>query len=142
MLGLVRFVMDDEDVSYVSKPEIPLPQQQEALSNSKVPYEADETKYSDIEGWKLLFSVKTCSCWSLVLALVFTSLTVFMNGWFFERILSWLLASAALQPGITYLRSRIPVVCASLVLGVLYVVKFERYTSHKNSISKVSKGCV
>ena len=34
-----------------------MPQQQEALSNSKVPYEADETKYSDIEGWKLLFSV-------------------------------------------------------------------------------------
>ena len=34
--------MDDEDVSYVSKLEVPLPQQQEALSNSKVPYEADE----------------------------------------------------------------------------------------------------
>ena len=127
--GTGSFVMDDEDVSYVSKLEVPLPQQQEALSNSKVPYEADETKYSDIEGWKLLFSVLKPARWSLVLALVFTSLTVFMNVGLLS-VSSWLLASAALQPGITYLSLAIVGV---RFFGISRAVcrYFERYTSHK-----------
>ena len=127
--GTGSFVMDDKDVSYVSKLEVPLPQQQEALSNSKVPYEADETKYSDIEGWKLLFSVLKPARWSLVLALVFTSLTVFMNVGLLS-VSSWLLASAALQPGITYLSLAIVGV---RFFGISRAVcrYFERYTSHK-----------
>ena len=127
--GTGSFVMSDEDVSYVSKLEVPLPQQQEALSNSKVPYEADKTKYSDIEGWKLLFSVLKPARWSLVLALVFTSLTVFMNVGLLS-VSSWLLASAALQPGITYLSLAIVGV---RFFGISRAVcrYFERYTSHK-----------
>ena len=126
--GTGSFVMDDEDVSYVSKLEVPLPQQ-EALSNSKVPYEADETKYSDIEGWKLLFSVLKPARWSLVLALFFTFLTVFMNVGLLS-VSSWLLASAALQPGITYLSLAIVGV---RFFGISRAVcrYFERYTSHK-----------
>lgn len=126
--GTGSFVMDDEDVSYVSKIEVPL-QQQEALINSKVPYEADEPKYSDIDGWKLLFSVLKPARWSLVLALVFTSLTVFMNVGLLS-VSSWLLASAALQPGITYLSLAIVGV---RFFGISRAVcrYFERYTSHK-----------
>ena len=126
--GTGSFVMDDEGVPNVSHLEIPL-QQQEELSNGKLPNESDETKYSDIEGWKLLFSVLKPARWSLVLALVFTSLTVFMNVGLLS-VSSWLLASAALQPGITYLSLAIVGV---RFFGISRAVcrYFERYTSHK-----------
>ncbi|MDU7911356.1 MAG: ATP-binding cassette domain-containing protein [Veillonella parvula] len=50
-----------------------------------------------IQGWKLLFSVLSPAKWSLVLSLLFTFLTVFMNVGLLT-VSSWLLASAALQP--------------------------------------------
>ena len=126
--GTGSFVMDDEGVPNVSHLEIPL-QQQEELSNGKVPNESDEPKYSDIEGWKLLFSVLKPARWSLVLALFFTFLTVFMNVGLLS-VSSWLLASAALQPGITYLSLAIVGV---RFFGISRAVcrYFERYTSHK-----------
>ena len=55
-----------------------------------------------LQGWKLLFAVLSPAKWSLVLALLFTFLTVFMNVGLLT-VSSWLLASAALQPGLTYL---------------------------------------
>ena len=55
-----------------------------------------------LQGWKLLFAVLSPAKWSLVLALIFTFLTVFMNVGLLT-VSSWLLASAALQPGLTYL---------------------------------------
>ena len=126
--GTGSFVMDDEGVPNVSHLEIPL-QQQEELSNGKLPNESDEPKYSDIEGWKLLFSVLKPARWSLVLALFFTFLTVFMNVGLLS-VSSWLLASAALQPGITYLSLAIVGV---RFFGISRAVcrYFERYTSHK-----------
>ena len=48
---------------------------------------------------------------------------------------SWLLASAALQPSLTYLGLAI-VGFVSLVLVVRYVVIFERYTSHRMAFLK------
>ena len=126
--GTGSFVMDDEGVPNISHLEIPL-QQQEKLSNGKVPNEFDEPKYSDLEGWKLLFSVLKPARWSLVLALFFTFLTVFMNVGLLS-VSSWLLASAALQPGITYLSLAIVGV---RFFGISRAVcrYFERYTSHK-----------
>ena len=126
--GTGSFVMDDEGVPNISHLEIPL-QQQEKLSNGKVPNESDEPKYSDLEGWKLLFSVLKPARWSLVLALFFTFLTVFMNVGLLS-VSSWLLASAALQPGITYLSLAIVGV---RFFGISRAVcrYFERYTSHK-----------
>ena len=127
--GTGSFVMDDEGVPNISHLEIPLQQQQEELSNGKVSNESDESKYSDIEGWKLLFSVLKPARWSLVLALFFTFLTVFMNVGLLS-VSSWLLASAALQPGITYLSLAIVGV---RLFGISRAVcrYFERYTSHK-----------
>ena len=126
--GTGSFVMDDEGVPNVSHLEIPL-QQQQKLSNGKLPNESDEPKYSDIEGWKLLFSVLKPARWSLVLALFFTFLTVFMNVGLLS-VSSWLLASAALQPGITYLSLAIVGV---RFFGISRAVcrYFERYASHK-----------
>lgn len=126
--GTGSFVMDDEGVPNVSHLEIPL-RQQEKLSNGKLPNESDEPKYSDIEGWKLLFSVLKPARWSLVLALFFTFLTVFMNVGLLS-VSSWLLASAALQPGITYLSLAIVGV---RFFGISRAVcrYFERYASHK-----------
>ena len=54
-----------------------------------------------LQGWKLLFSVLSPAKLSLILALLFTFLTVFMNVGLLA-VSSWLLASAALQPGLTY----------------------------------------
>ena len=127
--GTGSFVMDDEGVPNVSHLEVPLQQQQEELSNGKDANESDEPKYSDIEGWKLLFSVLKPARWSLVLALFFTFLTVFMNVGLLS-VSSWLLASAALQPGITYLSLAIVGV---RFFGISRAVcrYFERYTSHK-----------
>jgi len=82
-----------------------------------------------VQGWKLLFSVLSPAKWSLVLALLFTFLTVFMNVGLLT-VSSWLLASAALQPGLTYLSLAIVGV---RFFGVSRAVcrYFERYTSHR-----------
>ena len=82
-----------------------------------------------LQGWKLLFAVLSPAKWSLVLALIFTFLTVFMNVGLLT-VSSWLLASAALQPGLTYL--------SLAIVGVRFFGVsraacryFERYTSHR-----------
>ena len=82
-----------------------------------------------LQGWKLLFAVLSPAKWSLVLALLFTFLTVFMNVGLLT-VSSWLLASAALQPGLTYLSLAIVGV---RFFGVSRAVcrYFERYTSHR-----------
>ena len=82
-----------------------------------------------LQGWKLLFAVLSPAKWSLVLALIFTFLTVFMNVGLLI-VSSWLLASAALQPGLTYLSLAIVGV---RFFGVSRAVcrYFERYTSHR-----------
>ena len=82
-----------------------------------------------LQGWKLLFAVLSPAKWSLVLALIFTFLTVFMNVGLLT-VSSWLLASAALQPGLTYLSLGIVGV---RFFGVSRAVcrYFERYTSHR-----------
>lgn len=81
------------------------------------------------EGWRLLFSVLSPAKWSLVLALFFTFLTVFMNVGLLS-VSSWLLASAALQPGITYLSLAI-VGVRFFGIGRAVSRYFERYTSHR-----------
>ena len=82
-----------------------------------------------LQGWKLLFAVLSPAKWSLVLALIFTFLTVFMNVGLLT-VSSWLLASAALQPGLTYLSLAIVGV---RFFGISRAVcrYFERYTSHR-----------
>ena len=82
-----------------------------------------------LQGWKLLFAVLSPAKWSLVLALIFTFLTIFMNVGLLT-VSSWLLASAALQPGLTYLSLAIVGV---RFFGVSRAVcrYFERYTSHR-----------
>ena len=82
-----------------------------------------------LQGWRLLFSVLSPAKWSLVLALIFTFLTVFMNVGLLT-VSAWLLASAALQPGLTYLSLAIVGV---RFFGVSRAVcrYFERYTSHR-----------
>ena len=82
-----------------------------------------------LQGWKILFAVLSPAKWSLVLALIFTFLTVFMNVGLLT-VSSWLLASAALQPGLTYLSLAIVGV---RFFGVSRAVcrYFERYTSHR-----------
>ena len=87
------------------------------------------TSKTCIQGWKLLFTVLSPAKWSLVLALIFTFLTVFMNVGLLT-VSAWLLASAALQPGLTYLSLAIVGV---RFFGVSRAVcrYFERYTSHR-----------
>lgn len=87
------------------------------------------TSKMGIQGWKLLFAVLSPAKWSLVLALIFTFLTVFMNVGLLT-VSAWLLASAALQPGLTYLSLAIVGV---RFFGVSRAVcrYFERYTSHR-----------
>ena len=82
-----------------------------------------------LQGWRLLFSVLSPAKWSLVLALIFTFLTVLMNVGLLT-VSAWLLASAALQPGLTYLSLAIVGV---RFFGVSRAVcrYFERYTSHR-----------
>ena len=82
-----------------------------------------------LQGWKLLFAVLSPAKWSLVLALMFTFLTIFMNVGLLT-VSSWLLASAALQPGLTYLSLAIVGV---RFFGISRAVcrYFERYTSHR-----------
>ena len=87
------------------------------------------TSNTGIQGWKLLFTVLSPAKWSLVLALIFTFLTVFMNVGLLT-VSAWLLASAALQPGLTYLSLAIVGV---RFFGVSRAVcrYFERYTAHR-----------
>ena len=87
------------------------------------------TSNMGLQGWRLLFSVLSPAKWSLVLALIFTFLTVFMNVGLLT-VSAWLLASAALQPGLTYLSLAIVGV---RFFGVSRAVcrYFERYTSHR-----------
>ena len=87
------------------------------------------TSTMGLQGWRLLFSVLSPAKWSLVLALIFTFLTVFMNVGLLT-VSAWLLASAALQPGLTYLSLAIVGV---RFFGVSRAVcrYFERYTSHR-----------
>ena len=87
------------------------------------------TSTMGLQGWRLLFTVLSPAKWSLVLALIFTFLTVFMNVGLLT-VSAWLLASAALQPGLTYLSLAIVGV---RFFGVSRAVcrYFERYTSHR-----------
>ena len=87
------------------------------------------TSNMGLQGWHLLFTVLSPAKWSLVLALIFTFLTVFMNVGLLT-VSAWLLASAALQPGLTYLSLAIVGV---RFFGVSRAVcrYFERYTSHR-----------
>ena len=97
---------------------------QDTMQTSEV-----STSKMGIQGWKLLFAVLSPAKWSLVLALIFTFLTVFMNVGLLT-VSAWLLASAALQPGLTYLSLAIVGV---RFFGVSRAVcrYFERYTSHR-----------
>ena len=128
--GTGSFVMNDDidesDVSHLTKS---TPEKQRESKMHQPPCESNLARYSDFEGWKLLFSVLKPARWSLVLALIFTFLTVFMNVGLLG-VSSWLLASAALQPGITYLSLAIVGV---RFFGISRAVcrYFERYTSHR-----------
>ena len=109
-------------------------QKQESISDavtksSTYDKQAVNSSTMGLQGWKLLFSVLSPAKWSLVLALLFTFLTVFMNVGLLT-VSSWLLASAALQPGLTYLSLAIVGV---RFFGVSRAVcrYFERYTSHR-----------
>ncbi|MCI7692984.1 MAG: thiol reductant ABC exporter subunit CydD [Veillonella caviae] len=90
---------------------------------------AVESQRNRFRGWILLLSVLSPAKWSLVLALFFTFITVGMNVGLLS-VSSWLLASAALQPGITYLSLAIVGV---RFFGISRAVSryFERYTSHQ-----------
>ena len=107
--------VDNQDAYVLGKDTIQIPE----VSTSKM----------GIQGWKLLFTVLSPAKWSLVLALIFTFLTVFMNVGLLT-VSAWLLASAALQPGLTYLSLAIVGV---RFFGVSRAVcrYFERYTSHR-----------
>ena len=107
--------IDNQDAYVLGKDTIQIPE----VSTSK----------TGIQGWKLLFTVLSPAKWSLVLALIFTFLTVFMNVGLLT-VSAWLLASAALQPGLTYLSLAIVGV---RFFGVSRAVcrYFERYTSHR-----------
>ena len=107
--------VDNQDAYVLGKDTIQIPE----VSTSKL----------GIQGWKLLFTVLSPAKWSLVLALIFTFLTVFMNVGLLT-VSAWLLASAALQPGLTYLSLAIVGV---RFFGVSRAVcrYFERYTSHR-----------
>ena len=111
--NLIR--VDNQDAYVLGKDTIQTPE----VSTSKL----------GIQGWKLLFTVLSPAKWSLVLALNFTFLTVFMNVGLLT-VSAWLLASAALQPGLTYLSLAIVGV---RFFGVSRAVcrYFERYTSHR-----------
>ena len=111
--NLIR--VDNQDAYVLGKDTIQIPE----VSTSKL----------GIQGWKLLFTVLSPAKWSLVLALIFTFLTVFMNVGLLT-VSAWLLASAALQPGLTYLSLAIVGV---RFFGVSRAVcrYFERYTSHR-----------
>lgn len=111
--NLIR--IDNQDAYVLGKDTIQTPE----VSTSKL----------GIQGWKLLFTVLSPAKWSLVLALIFTFLTVFMNVGLLT-VSAWLLASAALQPGLTYLSLAIVGV---RFFGVSRAVcrYFERYTSHR-----------
>ena len=111
--NLIR--VDNQDAYVLGKDTIQTPE----VSTSKL----------GIQGWKLLFTVLSPAKWSLVLALIFTFLTVFMNVGLLT-VSAWLLASAALQPGLTYLSLAIVGV---RFFGVSRAVcrYFERYTSHR-----------
>ena len=111
--NLIR--VDNQDAYVLGKDTIQTPE----VSTSKL----------GIQGWKLLFTVLSPAKWSLVLALIFTFLTVFMNVGLLT-VSAWLLASATLQPGLTYLSLAIVGV---RFFGVSRAVcrYFERYTSHR-----------
>ncbi|WP_298711439.1 ATP-binding cassette domain-containing protein, partial [uncultured Veillonella sp.] len=100
-----------------------------AVESSMTFQSGEKASNMGLQGWKLLFSVLSPAKWSLVLALLFTFLTVFMNVGLLT-VSSWLLASAALQPGLTYLSLAIVGV---RFFGVSRAVcrYFERYTSHR-----------
>lgn len=99
------------------------------LGKDRIQIPEVSTSNTGIQGWKLLFTVLSPAKWSLVLALIFTFLTVFMNVGLLT-VSAWLLASAALQPGLTYLSLAIVGV---RFFGVSRAVcrYFERYTSHR-----------
>ena len=102
----------------------------DAITKSSTLDKHDVKKHKmGLQGWKLLFAVLSPAKWSLVLALLFTFLTVFMNVGLLT-VSSWLLASAALQPDLTYLSLAIVGV---RFFGVSRAVcrYFERYTSHR-----------
>lgn len=81
------------------------------------------------QGWKLLLSVLAPAKWSLLGAIIFSVLTVFMNVALLSTS-AWLLAAAALQPDIGYLSLSIVGV---RFFGISRAIcrYFERLISHR-----------
>lgn len=118
-------IQDRDDLAY----SIPIDKKGAYVRGNDTHTSEVSTSNMGLQGWRLLFSVLSPAKWSLVLALIFTFLTVFMNVGLLT-VSAWLLASAALQPGLTYLSLAIVGV---RFFGVSRAVcrYFERYTSHR-----------
>lgn len=118
-------IQDRDELDY----SIPVDKRGAYVSGNDTHTSEVSTSNMGLQGWRLLFSVLSPARWSLVLALIFTFLTVFMNVGLLT-VSAWLLASAALQPGLTYLSLAIVGV---RFFGVSRAVcrYFERYTSHR-----------
>ena len=118
-------IQDRDDLNY----SIPVDKKGAYVRGNDTHTSEVSTSTMGLQGWRLLFSVLSPAKWSLVLALIFTFLTVFMNVGLLT-VSAWLLASAALQPGLTYLSLAIVGV---RFFGVSRAVcrYFERYTSHR-----------
>ena len=118
-------IQDRDDLNY----SIPVDKKGAYVRGNDTHTSEVSTANMGLQGWRLLFSVLSPAKWSLVLALIFTFLTVFMNVGLLT-VSAWLLASAALQPGLTYLSLAIVGV---RFFGVSRAVcrYFERYTSHR-----------
>lgn len=118
-------IQDRDDLDY----SIPIDKKGAYVRGNDTHTSEVSTSTMGLQGWRLLFSVLSPAKWSLVLALIFTFLTVFMNVGLLT-VSAWLLASAALQPGLTYLSLAIVGV---RFFGVSRAVcrYFERYTSHR-----------
>ena len=118
-------IQDRDDLDHA----IPVDKKGAHVSGNDTHTSKVSTSNMGLQGWRLLFTVLSPAKWSLVLALIFTFLTVFMNVGLLT-VSAWLLASAALQPGLTYLSLAIVGV---RFFGVSRAVcrYFERYTSHR-----------
>lgn len=124
----------DSDKEFIEKQWVSAAEEHSRYSENQTSYEITRHQQiykngSILEGLRLLLSVLSPSKWSLLLAFIFTFLTVFMNVGLLS-VSAWLLASAALQPGITYLSLAIVGV---RFFGISRAVSryFERYTSHR-----------
>ena len=104
----------------------------ETNKNGNITFPSETSTTSMIKetqsGWKLLFAVLSPAKWSLLLAFIFSFLTVFMNVGLLSTS-AWLLATAALHPELHYLSISIVGV---RFFGISRAVcrYLERYTSH------------